>query len=230
MHAVRTSAPAQRPAATRLVWQLLRPLFLGPTGLADGLAPEERRYHRDSPADSPLPNRIRRLANGSPVPLRPTACAGGDSAGCMTAGTIYPPAGEFVQACPRFRPGPLRLRWLHCPSGRRQGGLLVMKTYVATPLTRERNWLVVDAIGQDARPARHPDRRRPARQAQARLHAARGRGRLRDRRERRADRGHRQQAGRRSATTAIPAIRAGCAAARSRRCWRAVPRRSSAWP
>ena len=28
------------------------------------------------------------------------------------------------------------------------GRPFVMKTYVATPLTRERNWLVVDATGQ----------------------------------------------------------------------------------
>jgi large subunit ribosomal protein L13 len=35
-------------------------------------------------------------------------------------------------------------------SGRppKQGGPFLMKTYVATPATRERNWLVVDATGQ----------------------------------------------------------------------------------
>src|SRR5215213_517664 len=43
----RISAQAPRFAARRLSRKLLRPLFgLGPTGLADGLAPEERRYHR----------------------------------------------------------------------------------------------------------------------------------------------------------------------------------------
>src|SRR5215213_4764307 len=51
----RISAQAPRVAARRLSRKLLRPLFgLGPTGLADGLAPEERRYHRGVPVDSPL--------------------------------------------------------------------------------------------------------------------------------------------------------------------------------
>src|SRR5262245_27033331 len=43
-HAISAQAPR---AGTRMSRKLLRPLFgLGPTGLADGLAPEERRYHR----------------------------------------------------------------------------------------------------------------------------------------------------------------------------------------
>src|SRR4051794_11214344 len=46
----------------------------------------------------------------------------------------------------------------------------------------------------DARPARHPDRRRAAREDQAGVHAALRHGRLRRRRERGEDRGHRQQA------------------------------------
>src|SRR5262245_26018250 len=51
----RISAQAPRFAGRRLSRKLLRPLFdLGPTGLADGLAPEERRYHRGGPVDSPL--------------------------------------------------------------------------------------------------------------------------------------------------------------------------------
>ena len=69
-----------------------------------------------------------------------------------------------------------------------------VKTYVAKPTDRERNWLVVDADRADARPARHPDRRRAARQAQADVHAAHRHGRLRRRRQRREDRGHREQA------------------------------------
>jgi large subunit ribosomal protein L13 len=36
----------------------------------------------------------------------------------------------------------------HYDAGRLQGGPSVMKTYVATPATRERNWLVVDASGK----------------------------------------------------------------------------------
>jgi large subunit ribosomal protein L13 len=62
----------------------------------------------------------------------------------MTAGTIYTLAAEWLSALARdltqattlFRPA---------AEGRSR---LVMKTYVATPLTRERNWLVVDATGQ----------------------------------------------------------------------------------
>jgi large subunit ribosomal protein L13 len=36
----------------------------------------------------------------------------------------------------------------HYFAGRLPGGRSVMKTYVATPATRERNWLVVDASGK----------------------------------------------------------------------------------
>src|SRR4051812_40591323 len=64
----RISAQAPRFALGRLSRKLLRPLFgLWPTGLADGLAPEERRYHRHDPADSPPRGMLRHLANGSPV-------------------------------------------------------------------------------------------------------------------------------------------------------------------
>src|SRR4051794_877203 len=43
-----------------------------------------------------------------------------------------------------------RLRVPHCPTGRPPvvAAVLLMKTYVATPATRERNWLVVDASGK----------------------------------------------------------------------------------
>ena len=54
-----------------------RPLFLRPTGLADGLAPEERRYGPGNPADSPPGDRFRRPPNGSPVPRRPGAAGWG---------------------------------------------------------------------------------------------------------------------------------------------------------
>jgi large subunit ribosomal protein L13 len=36
----------------------------------------------------------------------------------------------------------------HCSTGRLLAAVLPMKTYVATPATRERNWFVVDASGQ----------------------------------------------------------------------------------
>ena len=69
--------------------------------------------------------------------------------------------------------------------------------------------------GQDARPARDPDRRHAPRQAEAAVHAARRHGRLRDRRQRREDPRHRATSSTRSGTTATRAIRAGCAAGRS---------------
>ena len=85
-----------------------------------------------------------------------------------------------------------------------------MKTYVATPTDRERNWLLVDAEGQtlgrlatqiaDAlRGKRKPD-----------VHAAHRHRRLRRGHQRREDLGDRQQARPRSSTTATPATRAAC--------------------
>jgi hypothetical protein len=53
-HRLRASAPRQRPATTWVSRNSSGLSSLRPTGLADGLAPEERRYHRVSPADSPL--------------------------------------------------------------------------------------------------------------------------------------------------------------------------------
>jgi len=40
------------------------------------------------------------------------------------------------------------VRVAHCAAGRAPRGLFRMKTYVATPATREREWLVVDATGK----------------------------------------------------------------------------------
>ena len=68
---------------------------------------------------------------------------------------------------------------------------LRMKTYVAKPTDRERNWLVVDAEGQTLGRLVDADRRCTARQAQADLHPAHRYGRLRRRRQRGEDLGHR---------------------------------------
>jgi large subunit ribosomal protein L13 len=113
---------------------------LRPTGLADGLAPEERRYHRDNPADSPLEETLSTLLERFPRSPPAWRTAIGDSAGCMTASTIYTQAAGL----PR---GPPVISTLVRPAA---GGrsCFVMKTFVATPLTRERNWLVVDATGR----------------------------------------------------------------------------------
>ena len=71
---------------------------------------------------------------------------------------------------------------------------LSMKTYSAKPGEDHARVVSRRRRGQDARPARDPDRRHAPRQAQAAVHAARRHRRLRDRRERREDPGHRQQA------------------------------------
>jgi large subunit ribosomal protein L13 len=67
----------------------------------------------------------------------------GDSAGFVKAGTIYTLSAELLSAPALDSQGPTTL-FVRPP----RGGRLVMKTYVATPLTRERHWLVVDATGQ----------------------------------------------------------------------------------
>ena len=90
-----------------------------------------------------------------------------------------------------------------------------MKTYVAKPSNRQRDWLLVDASGKTLGPARDPDRRHAARQAQARVHAAHRHRRLRRGRERREDRTSPATSGRRRCTATTPAIPAGCGHARS---------------
>src|SRR5215210_7822996 len=83
------------------------------------------------PVIRPLERLLRRLSNGSPVP-RPRQARG---FGRHLLGGEYTrgPDGLYM-ATLRARPPP--------------GGSFVMKTYVATPATRERNWLVVDASGK----------------------------------------------------------------------------------
>src|SRR5215212_4519547 len=68
---------------------------------------------------------------------RPTAKRPGDSA-----------ADQFAAVYPRFGRLPKPGLPLHLCAAAHRGGSLVMKTYVATPATRERNWLVVDATGK----------------------------------------------------------------------------------
>src|SRR5829696_297508 len=129
------SAQAPRFAGRRVSRKLLRPLLFvrRPTGLADGLAPEEQRYHRDIPVDSPLEGR-------ASTPLERFPRSPGPQRGVprIRQGTYarqYTPGpGGVYMATLRARPPP--------------GGSFVMKTYVATPATRERNWLVVDATGE----------------------------------------------------------------------------------
>ena len=118
---------SQTPSASLRLW---------PTGLADGLAPEERRYHRGDPADSPLAGWFDILRTVPPFP-GPTAERPGDSAG-----------NEFAAVYPRSRRlGKPGCRYTLCAAAQ-GGGSFAMKTYVATPATRERNWLVVDATGK----------------------------------------------------------------------------------
>src|SRR5215217_8314754 len=89
----RASAQAPRFAGRRLSRKLLRPLFvLGPTGLADGLAPEERRYHRDDPVDSPLAGRA-----STPCERFPR------SPGLRRSGPVIRQAMNSAAVYPRFR-------------------------------------------------------------------------------------------------------------------------------
>ena len=62
----------------------------------------------------------------------------------MKAGTIYTLAAKLLSG-PAFDSNEPTTLFRPAAEGRSR---LVMKTYVATPLTRERNWLVVDATGQ----------------------------------------------------------------------------------
>ena len=67
----------------------------------------------------------------------PTAEWPGDSAGNEFRGSISPLQTADETGLP-----------LHLCAAAHRGGSLVVKTYVATPATRERNWLVVDATGK----------------------------------------------------------------------------------
>ena len=105
-----------------------------------------------------------------------------------------------------------------------------MKTYVATPASRERNWLVVDASGKTlGRLATQiADTLRGKRKPEYTPHCDVGDFVIVVNAER--DLRHRPQARAEAATTGTPAIPAGFAAARWRRCSSAVRRRSSARP
>jgi large subunit ribosomal protein L13 len=82
----------------------------------------------------------------------------GDSAGFVKAGTIYTLSAELLSAPALDSKGPDQAQaagsagcaatdYTVRPAAEGRSRL-VMKTYVATPLTRERHWLVVDATGQ----------------------------------------------------------------------------------
>ena len=133
----RTSAHAARFAGRRTVSQTpTASLRLWPTGLADGLAPEERRYHRDDPADSPLAECFDILRTVPPF-TGPTA-SGPAIRQAMNCAAVYPRSRRLTKPGCRYT----------CAPPPAWGGSFVMKTYVATPATRERNWLVVDATGK----------------------------------------------------------------------------------
>ena len=99
-----------------------------------------------------------------------------------------------------------------------------MKTYVATPTSRERNWLVVDASGQTLGrlATRIADVLRGKRKPQYTPHV--GRGRLRDRRQRREDAvtGKKREEKRYYRHSGYPG---GLRSRTLRRCSRAAPRR-----
>src|SRR5215204_6432620 len=97
------SAQAPRFAGRRVSRKLLRPLLFGcrPTGLADGLAPEEQRYYRDIPVDSPLEGRP---SNGSPVPRGHSEVSRGFGK-ALTRGSI--PPGQAASTWLHYEPGRL---------------------------------------------------------------------------------------------------------------------------
>ncbi len=141
-------AAAAPPAGIRLCRNSSRPLFRRPTGLADGLAPEERRYDR-SPADSP-PRRPLSTASERFPRSRTPLLGGGIRQALNRRGSI---AALPVWIGFGFRKVAGLGRVPHYATGRRRSGvradpLCFMKTYVATPASRERNWLVVDASGK----------------------------------------------------------------------------------
>ena len=103
------------------------------------------------------------------------------------------------------------------------------RTYVAKPTDRERNWLVVDANGKTlGRLATQiADVLRGKRKPEYTPHIDTGDFVVVVNAEKIHVTGNKRAT---SATTATPATRADCARARSRRCSRAAPRRSSGWP
>src|SRR4051812_49603669 len=117
-------------------------LFQRPTGLADGLAPKERRYEQqwlDSPPES-LPPRsgsrwFPRLLRVRPGGVRQIAAEYKHRSG----GATLVAEARLCQDLARVRP------WSAANPARYPRTLLGMKTFVATPATRERDWLVVDA-------------------------------------------------------------------------------------
>ena len=137
--AARTPRPTGASRGNTAVGQARRPLWVWPTGLADGLAPESR-YGRDNPADSPP-----RRTLFEPLEWFP-----------RSPGDRF--ASEIRQAVSRrgsITAGSARARPWRVPHFDPVGAasacadiLRFMKTYVATPASRERNWLVVDATGQ----------------------------------------------------------------------------------
>src|SRR3954467_4150118 len=99
-------------------------LFLRPTGLAAGLALKELRFLRGG-GFAPT--------TGSPVPTGRPAGFGGLA---KSRRSINPASAPHSQS-----------RW-SAPANLVRAVTRPMKTYVATPATRERNWLVVDATGK----------------------------------------------------------------------------------
>src|SRR3954468_43708 len=115
-------------------------LFQRPTGLADGLAPKERRYEQallDSPP-KPSPKEgsrwFPRLLRVRPGGVRQIAAEYKHRSG----GATLVAEARLCQDLARVRP------WSAANPARYPRTLLGMKTFVATPATRERGWLVVD--------------------------------------------------------------------------------------
>ena len=224
-HPVHVRAPADRARARPRRRRRSSTACSRELGVEDGGAALERRpdpsRQRDlePPADAGRGRGGRRRSSTSCPRAR--AIAVGRLAG-EARGAVRPPPVARRRRRVRGRAPPARsaaaagFRYNRPPAGTLSApSLQPMKTYSAKPGEVTREWYLVDAEGQDARPARDADRRHAPRQAQAAVHPARRHRRLRRRRERREDRGHRQQARPEAVLPPLRLSRAACAAGRS---------------
>src|SRR5215218_3034278 len=164
-------------------------LFLGPTGLAVGLAPKERRYGRVRPTRPRTTS-----STSSPWFPRSATDARGGFGSDLSAGSISPDpprAGSHGRA--RLSSDGRARIWrgrLFAVHGIAAGDEDLRSDSPEPPARLVRR----GRGGQDSRTPRHTSRGCAPRQEQARVHAPLRYGRLRDRPQRRQGQGQRQQA------------------------------------
>ena len=173
------SIPA-KPGRAPVLLRTTCPLFRSPAELAVGLALKEMRYGPCS-SDSPLGP-----ATVPAVPPLPSGWPGRDSALLARQYRATTPRDGRMPSGGGYHPG---------PRGALRAVFLTMKTYVATPADRQRDWYVVDAEGQTLGrlATRIADALRGKRKPE--YTPAHRHRRLRRRRQRGEDPRHRRQAG-----------------------------------